>query len=143
MNIVASQAWIFVVAVGTGAGLFFLYDWFCVFRRVKPHQLAAIAIEDILYWVIWTVVVFYLLNQIDNGMLRGFSLGGIGLGMTAYYFLLSRWFIAASVFILRGIAKLLCPFGRYIKNKTGKTVRTMKKELQNGARTIKMGLCKL
>lgn len=130
---------------------------------VKPHKVLMSNRKTASFSGVLDVISFDLkeiLLETEEGMLtiRGNDLhvnrlsvekgeveieGGIGLGMTAYYFLLSRWFIAASVFILRGIAKLLCPFGRYIRNKTGKTVRIMKKELQNGARTIKMGLCKL
>lgn len=159
--LVQEQAQVFLISFVAGVCLFWLYDLLRIVRRVFLHELIAIAVEDICYWIIWTWSVFYLWNQVNNGMVRGFTLLAVGMGMLLYYILLSKWFILIGVWILkrvlhilsvlwfflswplRQMAKLFRPSSRYIKNKAAKSTHFMKKQLQNSLHTIKMGLCKL
>ena len=48
-------------SVLVGMGLFFLYDILRIFRRILPHGNIWIGVEDFLYWIIFTGVVFVLL----------------------------------------------------------------------------------
>ena len=77
-------------AILAGAGLFFLYDILRIFRRIVPHGNIWIGAEDFLYWLVCTGVVFVMLYQENDGMVRGFALGGVILGMFLYILLLSR-----------------------------------------------------
>ena len=77
-------------SVLVGMGLFFLYDILRIFRRILPHGNIWIGVEDFLYWIIFTGVVFVLLYRENDGMVRGFAFGGLLVGMTCYYLLLSR-----------------------------------------------------
>lgn len=47
-------------SVLVGMGLFFLYDILRIFRRILPHGNIWIGVEDFLYWIIFTGVVFVL-----------------------------------------------------------------------------------
>ena len=60
-------------SVLVGMGLFFLYDILRIFRRILPHGNIWIGVEDFLYWIIFTGVVFVLLYRENDGMVRGFA----------------------------------------------------------------------
>lgn len=135
------------VAILVGVGLFFLYDLFRIFRRIVPHGNIWISVEDFLYWIICTGAVFVMLYQENDGMVRGFALGGVVVGMLLYYLLLSRLVIRVNVLILKKVLGVLGkifgflfgPIWRVIK-KIGRIIR---KELKKFVRAVKMSLCKL
>ena len=86
-------------SVLVGMGLFFLYDILRIFRRILPHGNIWIGVEDFLYWIIFTGVVFVLLYRENDGMVRGFAFGGLLVGMACYYLLLSRLIVHCQVLI--------------------------------------------
>lgn len=133
-------------AILSGAILFLLYDVFRIFRRLFAHGNILIAVEDFIYWMICTGVVFLLLYRENDGMVRGVAFGGILLGMLFYYILFSRNIIRFNVFVLRTfgcvwnrVAAIF--FGPLIRR--GKKVRNFViKQLKKIGRAVKMGLCK-
>lgn len=135
------------VAILVGVGLFFLYDLFRIFRRIVPHGNVWIGVEDFLYWIICTGSVFVMLYQENDGMVRGFALGGVVVGMLLYYMLLSKFIIRVNVLVLKKILGILGkifgflfgPIWRLLK-KIGRIIR---KELKKFVRAVKMSLCKL
>lgn len=146
-NAIGREAVFLGIAVLLGMGLFFLYDVLRIFRRIVPHGVVWIGIEDFLYWLICTGAVFVLLYQGNQGMVRGFALGGVGLGMLTYYALFSRFVIKVNVFVIKKVAGflgkilhvLLTPFLWIWK----KIWRFFRKQLKKFFRAVKMGLCKL
>ena len=78
------------ISVLVGMGLFLLYDIFRIFRRIVPHGAIWIGVEDFCYWLLCTAAVFLMLYQENDGMIRGFAIGGVIFGMILYFFLLSR-----------------------------------------------------
>ena len=94
-------------SVLVGMGLFFLYDILRIFRRILPHGNIWIGVEDFLYWIIFTGVVFVLLYRENDGMVRGFAFGGLLVGMTCYYLLLSRLIVHCQVWIWKKILGIL------------------------------------
>lgn len=135
------------VSVLLGAVLFFCYDILRIFRRVFPHGTLLVAIEDMIYWLGFTAAVFLMLYQTDDGMVRGFSLGGIGIGAGLYYLLLSRHLVRFFTFILKKIKKYLGKLLRFLFGPTlrmvRKFLRILKKQLKKIGKAVKMGLCKL
>lgn len=134
------------VSVLLGAILFFCYDILRIFRRVIPHGVFWVSVEDLIYWLGFTVAVFLMLYQTDDGMIRGFSLGGIGIGAGLYYLLLSRYLVRFFTFIFRKIKRYLGRLLRFlfgpILRISRKILRTLKKRLKKIAKAVKMGLCK-
>lgn len=134
------------VSILVGAGLFFVYDILRIFRRVFPRGIIWIGVEDFIYWLFCTAAVFVMLYQENDGMARGFALGGVGIGMMLYYALLSRLVVKVNVFVIRKITGtvgrilrfLFAPFLRAVK----KLRRFFRKELKKICRAVKMGLCK-
>ena len=75
------------ISVLVGMGLFLLYDIFRIFRRIVPHGAIWIGVEDFCYWLLCTAAVFLMLYQENDGMIRGFAIGGVIFGMILYFFL--------------------------------------------------------
>lgn len=126
------------ISVITGAGLFFFYDLFRVFRRIVPHGEFWIAVEDFLYWLICAVTVFVVLYRNNDGMIRGFALGGVVLGMVLYLVVLSRLVIGVQVWIWHRILAFFAPVTIFCR----KILHFLRKRLKKMKKVIKMGLCK-
>ena len=102
---ISEQAASLGVSILIGGALFLLYDIFRIFRRVVPHGNFWIGVEDFFYWLCCTAVVFVMLYRENDGMVRGFSIGGIMIGMLLYYFLLSRFVIRINVMVFGTVFK--------------------------------------
>lgn len=77
----------------SGAGLSLVYDMIRVIRRIVPHGIILVSIEDLVYWVAAGGWLFLKACQVNNGIIRGYMLLGIGAGALAYGILFGRWFM--------------------------------------------------
>ena len=144
---ISEQAASLGVSILIGGALFLLYDIFRIFRRVVPHGNFWIGVEDFFYWLCCTAVVFVMLYRENDGLVRGFSIGGIMIGMLLYYFLLSRFVIRINVMVFGTVFDLLgkifgtilLPFRKHGK----KIIHFFRKRLKKVCRAVKIGLCKL
>ena len=103
MNIsetILKEADILLKAFATGVFLILVYDLLRILRRLIPHGVGIIALEDLLFWTGSAIIIFYMLYQENDGYLRGFSIGGVVAGMVLYSGILSRYVVKVSVFIL-------------------------------------------
>ena len=64
-----------------GAVRMILYVGVRIFRRILPHGAAAVAAEDILYWLFCGVCIFRMLYVENSGAIRGFAIAAVVLGM--------------------------------------------------------------
>lgn len=71
-----------------------MYDLFRILRRIVPHGIFLISLEDLIFWILATVGIFYLLLLENNGMFRWFAVIGSGAGMLLYRKTLSGPFVA-------------------------------------------------
>lgn len=144
---IGQQAALFCTSIFVGAGLFLLYDVLRIFRRIIPHGNIWIGVEDFIYWMICTGIVFVMLYQENDGMIRGFALLGLVFGMAVYFLLLSRYVVQVNVLILKkilGCVKRVLRFFFGPLIKSGKKVMVfLTKQLKKIAQAVKMGLCKL
>lgn len=144
---------ILLAAMATGALLFFVYDLLRIVRRLIPHGTVWVAVEDVLFWLGSAVVIFVMLYQEADGSLRGFSIGGVVIGMLLYACLLSPFIVKGSVFLLEKILYVLLrplvwlsrlirrPF-RALGRKGSKAFRFFKKRLKKLWKTVKMCISK-
>lgn len=144
---IGQEAYFLGISVLVGMGLFFLYDILRIIRRLVPHGNLWIGAEDFVYWMVCTGAVFVMLYQENDGMVRGFALGGLLVGMGIYYLLLSRLVIRMNVFVWKKVLGFLGKiFGFFLRpaGKAGKKFgRFFRKQLKKFIRAVKMGLCKL
>ena len=67
-----------------GVLMMIAYDILRIFRRILPHNTAAVAVEDILYWLACGVCIFRMLYVENSGAIRGFAIAAVVLGMLLY-----------------------------------------------------------
>ena len=151
---ILKEADILLKSLATGVILIFVYDLLRIIRRLVPHGTVWIAVEDFLFWAGSAIAIFVMLYRENDGYLRGFSIGGVVLGMILYSLLLSRFVVKGSVFILEKVLyvlfrPLVCilrllrrPF-RFCARRGRKMGRFLKKRLKKFLKTVRIGLCKL
>ena len=94
-----------------GVIITFIYDLFRIFRRIIPHGWFLLSLEDLVFWVLATAGIFYMLYYENNGMFRLFSVIGAGTGM----FLYKKTLSAALVNLVSGaVNKLIALIGKIL-----------------------------
>lgn len=83
----------FGLAVLRGAVILILYDVIRIIRRVVPHGIYIIALEDVLYWAGTALLIFQLLYRENDGAVRGYALFAVAVGMLLYHQSLSNWLV--------------------------------------------------
>lgn len=63
------------------------YDLLRFLRRIIKHGTLAIAIQDAVYWLLWTITVIYVIQRRNAGVLQAYIFIGIMIGVTAYLFI--------------------------------------------------------
>ena len=103
----ADQARFFLWTMLLGAVSGIAYDIFRIIRKIIKHPDILTQIEDMLYWLVISVLVFYFILHRNNGEVRIHAIIGVFTGMCLYFLSLSRLIIAASVFIIDLIKKII------------------------------------
>lgn len=70
-----------------------LYDVLRIFRRIIPHGLLWIGLEDLLFWTGGAVLIFQMIFENNNGTIRIPGIIITVVGMTAYHYIISNPFI--------------------------------------------------
>lgn len=150
---ILKEADILVRSLFMGVILVFVYDLLRIIRRIIPHGKWPIAVEDFLFWGGSAIAVFAMLFSANDGYLRGFSIGGVVIGMLLNNLLLSRFVVKGSVFvlekilyiILKPLALLIRIFRRplhMLAKKIKKIIRIIKKQLKKIGKAVRIGIYK-
>jgi len=91
--------------LGAASGV--AYDIFRIIRRIIKHPDFLTQIEDLIYWLFISIVIFYFILHRNNGEVRIYSIIGVFTGMCLYFLTLSRLIIKVSVFIINIIEKIV------------------------------------
>ena len=83
-----------------GAVLMAAYDVLRIFRRVVRHNLVAVSLEDLIFWMTCMAVSFELLRVMNHGISRYSVVLMAALGMLAYYFLLGKYAVSWTATLL-------------------------------------------
>lgn len=67
-----------------GIKLAFIYDGIRILRILISHKNIIISLEDLFFWIYATWIIFQLQLERSEGVLRGFSILGMILGMFLY-----------------------------------------------------------
>ena len=90
-----------------GAFITFCYDIFRILRRIIPHGIFWISLEDLIFWVMATGGIFYLLYYENNGMFRWFAVISAAAGMLLYKKTLSLGFVSLVSGAVNGTLRFL------------------------------------
>lgn len=143
-----------LVSVLAGNGLVFLYDLLRIFRRLVRHGTILIAVEDLCYWIVCIFLIFAVFYQVNDGLIRGFAILALMLGMLIYNHFISRWlvkYVAAAIHWCirtllrpaRAVARFLGPHVNTGKRRVMRLWKKSKKLLKKLKKAIRIGLCKL
>lgn len=80
----------FCTSVLWGVLLLVFYDVLRIIRRIIAHNGFFIALEDLIYWVISSLLIFRMMYRQNNGIIRGFAILAMLLGMILYHSALSE-----------------------------------------------------
>ena len=72
------------VVVTTGITLAVIYDCIRIFRRLIPHGVIWIAVEDIFFWMFASMITFLVCFVENAGNIRGFAIAGEVMGAYMY-----------------------------------------------------------
>lgn len=99
-HVIVHETQVFLLSVLLGAAMTFLYDLIRSLRRAFLHGLAAVSVEDFLFWLAAAFCTFCLAFSQTDGVIRGYVAVGIGLGAVFYHY-------TASPLVIRFLSWLL------------------------------------
>lgn len=85
---------IYMASLGVGVGVFLamFYDVMRAWRQNVPHKLWMVGIEDFIFWCVATIVMLFLFENFNRGILRFYIFLGCGTGAVLYCFVLTKIF---------------------------------------------------
>lgn len=75
--VVRQEILFFAASLLTGIGLMWLYDLFRILRKLVPHGVLAVSVEDLFYWLVVSLIIFGMIFRENDGILRGHAFVGI------------------------------------------------------------------
>lgn len=100
---VVDEFYIFLIAINYGLIFGGIYDFYRVFRYFSKPKKILSAIEDLLFWIVITGLVFMFLVKQTDGIIRGFVLLGFIIGYIFYIKVISKF----SYKLLKSIFQLI------------------------------------
>ena len=135
----------FAISILWGAIVILTYDALRIFRRLKKHGNIMIAAQDILFWIAASIFIFVMIYQVNDGIIRGFCILGMTIGMVLYHFILSEFVVTMVTKLLQ---LLLTPFKlvidavrkaiRFIGARCNKAVKFTNRQLKRWKKSVKI-----
>ncbi len=97
---ISKEVSVFLASIAAGVLICIVYDLFRVIRLRAKTSAILTDVQDILFWVVATVVMFFVIFHVNNGAVRWYQFFGAVLGAVVYL-------LTASRFVLRGIGLLI------------------------------------
>lgn len=98
---ITTELQFFLLSILWGGILLLAYDVLRIFRRLVKHGVIFVAVEDLIFWVIASLFLFIMIFQNNNGIIRGFSIMGMLIGMVLYHFSISEWLVKKLTQLIR------------------------------------------
>ncbi len=89
-QLIAQQVQFILLMTISGMSLMAGYDMLRLIRWLFPHGQISIAVEDVLYWSIVSIPVFYLFLEFHDGIIRWYGLVAVFSGIILYEYGFSR-----------------------------------------------------
>ena len=130
------ELYVFLSATGSGMATGFLYDLFRLKRKALKTKAFAVSIEDTVFWLLATLLVFITAYASNQGEIRLYFFFAVIVGVIIYYWLFSKWVIQILTFIAKVILwpisvliKLLKPPTKWLGKQFSKGTIKTKKQL--------------
>ena len=87
------ELYFFIASLTVGVVLALLYDILRIFRRLLPHSLFFVSIEDFLFWFLAGIAAFYMTYVYNDGIIRLYAIVGMLLAVVLYHIIFSRFIV--------------------------------------------------
>lgn len=98
---------VFLEAAWYGMLITIFYDVLRIFRRIIKHHDIVVGIQDFLFWVIVGVLIFSMIFQCNDGVVRGYIFLALLIGACVYHKSVSSFLVKYISEILNFILTLL------------------------------------
>jgi spore cortex biosynthesis protein YabQ len=102
----------FLISILWGSLILLFYDVLRVIRRLIKHGAIILAFEDLIFWIAASLFIFTMIYEQNNGIIRGFSVLGMTIGLILYHFVFKDYLVN---FITKCVRTLLFPFAVAVK----------------------------
>ncbi len=126
----AQQFQVFFGAIILGAVFGVLYDIFRIIRLMFFKSPVAVFVEDILFWLLVTIITFFFTILFNNGELRLSLIICETLGFLIYYFTLGRLVFKCFSAFFGAISKIFSEMHKKLRKIFKKRDKNVKKPLQ-------------
>lgn len=96
----------FLYALALGVIYCVIYDFLRSIRQIIPHKDITVFFEDIIYFLIISILTFIFLMATTNGSVRSYILVGISFGFCLSNIFISRYIIYVFRYLLKWILAL-------------------------------------
>ena len=139
----SGQTIVFLRSLLLGAAVGCFYDLFRITRIAFIIPAPLVLVEDLLFFLFSSTVLFGFMLEHSFGQVRYFILLGVALGWVVYYNTVGSFVMKCSARIIRALRRLLAflwrPFAR-LGRKAGRVGRKFQKSAQNAVLRVKIGL---
>lgn len=105
--LVSNQAYVFVWTVVGGILIGMVYDLFRVFRKFTKAGVITIFFEDLIFWIIVSLILFIVLYISNDGGIRPYVFVGAALGAVFYFLTISPIFMKIVIGSVKSLKWLL------------------------------------
>jgi len=91
----------------SGAVVGVAFDCFRIIRRISHASDISTFLQDILFWILSSIIVFLFMLRFNAGEVRWYMYLGTFLGAFMYFLTISNYVIASIVWLIELIKKLL------------------------------------
>jgi spore cortex biosynthesis protein YabQ len=139
----------FLISVISGAIILLVYDFLRIMRRIIKHDSFFTSLEDLFFWVGASLFIFAMIYKENDGIIRGFCVMGMAIGMVLYHFTLSNLIVklitnfihillSPFVFAIKQVKKFL----RFLWSGIKKTVNFVLGRLKKWTKSVRIALSK-
>ncbi len=97
----AEQATILLGCVLAGVVMGVLYDVFRITRRIVKVPVVLLWIEDILFWLLSSILLFFAIFWLNDGLIRFYQFLGVAVGLCLYMLTLSGVVVSLCVTVYK------------------------------------------
>lgn len=122
-----NQTSLFLIFTINGVLIGIIFDIFRILRKTIKTSDFVTYIEDFLFWIITSIILFYSIFTYNNGELRFFMFLAVILGFVLYFFTISSYLIKINVKIINTIKRIFLKLFEIIYKPIIKTFKILKK----------------
>lgn len=111
----SQEAYILLASIYGGILIGFIYDLYKIIRVIFNPKKIATMLQDLFFWVVISLVAFYVLVISNDGIIRFYNFLGFVLGAFMYYNLLSSLVTRTIVYIAKLTKQFLLDLWKLIK----------------------------